>query len=147
MKMRLALGFCGQFAKATLSSLSYKPEVGLQIEVRRPVFCSRLGHRWCFIVLFFLWMLWFHQWERFVQKSGNTAPLSSAETFSLMIAEEPQKFHSFTSNCITFAPHLRSFFQLYTYFILCFQRSGSGCEAGAVVCWGGEERRGKLGVN
>lgn len=35
--MRLALGFCGQFAKATFSSLSVK-KVGLHIEVRR-CFC------------------------------------------------------------------------------------------------------------
>lgn len=34
--MRLALGFCGQFAKATFSSLSVKKlEVGHHIEVRR----------------------------------------------------------------------------------------------------------------
>lgn len=44
--MRLALGFCGQFAKATFSSLSIKKlEVGHYIEVRRLVFalwwCSR----------------------------------------------------------------------------------------------------------
>lgn len=45
--MRLALGFCGQFAKATFSSLSIKKlEVGHHIEVRRFVFalwrCSRV---------------------------------------------------------------------------------------------------------
>lgn len=37
--MRLALGFCGQFAKATFSSLYIKKlEVGHYIEVRRMVF-------------------------------------------------------------------------------------------------------------
>lgn len=37
--MRLALGFCGQFAKATFSSLSIKKlEVGQHFEVRRFVF-------------------------------------------------------------------------------------------------------------
>lgn len=45
VKMRLALGFCGQFAKATFSSLSAKKlEVGHQIEVGRGVFfCTVLG--------------------------------------------------------------------------------------------------------
>lgn len=39
--MRLALGFCGQFAKATFSSLSVqKLEVGHHIEVKRVVFCT-----------------------------------------------------------------------------------------------------------
>lgn len=41
--MRLALGFCGQFAKATFSTLSIKTlEVGHHIEVRGFVFgrCS-----------------------------------------------------------------------------------------------------------
>lgn len=37
--MRLALGFCGQFAKTTFSALSVKKlEVGHLIEVRRVVF-------------------------------------------------------------------------------------------------------------
>lgn len=40
--MRLALGFCGQFAKATFSSLSVKKlEVGHHIEVRRFVSALR----------------------------------------------------------------------------------------------------------
>lgn len=42
--MRLALGFCGQFAKTTLSSISIKTlEVGQHIEVRSTVFCTG----WC----------------------------------------------------------------------------------------------------
>ena len=37
--MRLALGFCGQFAKTTFSSSVKKLEVGHHIEVRRAFLC------------------------------------------------------------------------------------------------------------
>lgn len=44
--MRLALGFCGQFAKATFSSLSIKKlDVGHCIEVRRFLHCGGVAGR------------------------------------------------------------------------------------------------------
>lgn len=78
---------------------------------------------------------------------GNLAPLSFIEILSLMMADELRWYRSGTSNCITLASHLSSFSRLRTYFILWFQRTGSGCEAGCGVCCGGEKRGGKLRVN
>ena len=130
--MRLAMGFCGQLAKATLSSLSIKKlEVGNHTEVRRYMValcrCRKAESSSPTGFDLFLWeglMLCEHQ-------AGNVASLSVIEMFPLMIKDEYHQYHFCISNCVAFAAHLGSFSQLLTFF-LCFQRTGSGCEAG--VC-------------
>lgn len=63
-------------------------------------------------------------------QAGNVASLSVIEMFLLMIKNELHQYHFCISNCVAFAAHLSSLSQLLTFFFLCFQRTGSGCEAG-----------------
>lgn len=55
--------------------------------------------------------------------SSSMAPLSSIERFSLMIAEKLHQYHSCTSNCITFALHLDSFFSAPLIFRLVLSKN------------------------